>query len=59
MRATFYHYQDDQKVEKLDLMDHGAVFSAGRQINKAAHAHYSAQLNNKGKSKIAFTDRDH
>ena len=31
----------------------------GRQINKGAHAQYSTQLNNKGKSKIAFTERDH
>lgn len=63
MLNTFYHYygaEDNGKTIKvLDLPDKKGTFGVSRYINSSGKAMYSKQLDNKGRSKIAFTERDH
>lgn len=60
MLNTFYqYYKNGKDVEGLNLEDRTKTFSVGRYINKDAHVLYSNQLSNKGRSSIAFTERDH
>jgi hypothetical protein len=58
MKNTFYqYYQNGNDVEDLNLADKTKAYAVGRYINKDAHTLYSNQLNNKGRSSIAFTER--
>ena len=60
MLNTFYkYYQTDKKVEDLNLTDRNQTYQVGRFINQGAHAQYSTNLGNKGRSTIAFTERQH
>lgn len=63
MLKSFYHYyktEDDRNViSKHDLPDKKSTFAVGRYINQSGKAFYSKQLDNKGRSKVAFTERDH
>mgnify|MGYP007117170149 CR=1 FL=1 len=46
-------------MKVLDLPDKKSSFKAGRYMNATGRTFYGKQLDNKGRSKIAFTERDH
>ena len=62
MMDTFYHYygQEGNRTIKIhDKVDKKSSFGVGRYINSSNRNFYSRQLDNKGRSKVAFTERDH
>ena len=62
MMQSFYHYyggDGDKAVKILDKQDKKSAFGVGRYINTSNRNFYGRQLDNKGRSKVAFTEREH